>query len=165
MNLPNIRTAVSDHLVPEWLEGESTPQHGVGPLSRGDVVRWTWSPPWGQSWVVWPLTFSLLAALFSDYNCLVASDQSELVFQQGQESRGQSHLGWEASQDLRSPPADHLELGDLSRLTVELFQNSTDFLWMVVPRARFTLQEKWIGIPDFQPAGIGGSGAWLTEPG
>lgn len=83
MNLPNIRTAVPDHLVPEWLERESTPQHGVGPLSRGDVVRRMWSPPWGQNRVVWSLTFSLLAALFSDYNCLVGPDQSELVVRQG----------------------------------------------------------------------------------
>lgn len=38
-------------------------------------------------------------------------------------------------------PRGHLELGDLSRLTVELFQNSTNFLWVIVPRARFTLVE------------------------
>lgn len=50
-------------------------------------------------------------------------------------------MGWGESQDLRSPPADHLGLGDLPRLTVELFQNSANFLWMIVPRARFTLVE------------------------
>lgn len=51
---------------------------------------------------------------------------------------------------LRSPPVWHLELGHLSRLTVELFQNSTNFFWVVVPGARFTLQKKWISISNSQ---------------
>lgn len=82
-----------------------------------------------------------LAASFSDYSCWVRSDRCELVVHLGdtaQEVKA-TWAGWGESQDLRIPPVDHLGLGDLPRLNVKLFQNSTNFLWMVVPRARFTL--------------------------
>lgn len=39
-------------------------------------------------------------------------------------------------------PAGPLELRHVSRWDAKLFQNSSDFLRIVVPRARFTLQER-----------------------
>lgn len=50
---------------------------------------------------------------------------------------------------MKSLPVGHLKLEDPSRLTEELFQNSMNFLWMIVPRARFTLQKKRISILRF----------------
>lgn len=49
----------------------------------------------------------------------------------------------------------HLELENLFTLTVELFQNSTNFLWMVVPRARFTLVEDPALLEYVEPLGQG----------
>lgn len=66
---------------------------------------------------------------------------------------GQEVIGWGERQVLRSPPVDHLGLGDLPRLTVELFQNGTNFLWMVVPRARFTLVEDPALLEHIEPLG------------
>lgn len=54
---------------------------------------------------------------------------------------------------MRSPLLGHLELGDLSRLTVELFQNSTNLLGMIVPRARFTLIEDPALLEHVEPVG------------
>ena len=82
MSLTHMRTAVSDHVGSEWLETDRTPQQyasGEGPFSHGDDVQLLWSPPWGQRRGEGSLTFSLLAASFPEYNCLVRSDQSELV--------------------------------------------------------------------------------------
>lgn len=62
-------------------------------------------------------------------------------------------LGCGESQALRNTPVGHLEPGYLSRLSVELFQNSMNFLWMIVPRARFTLVEDPALLEHVEPLG------------
>lgn len=54
---------------------------------------------------------------------------------------------------MRRLPLGHLGLGDLSRLTVEFFQNSTNFLWVIVPRARLTLVEDPALLEHVEPVG------------
>lgn len=44
---------------------------------------------------------------------------------------------------------------DVARLSAELFQNSTDFLWIVVPRARFTLVDDPALLEYVEPLGKG----------
>lgn len=54
---------------------------------------------------------------------------------------------------MRSTPVGFLELEDLSRLAVKLFQNSTNFLWMIIPRARFTLVQDPAPLEHVEPLG------------
>lgn len=60
-------------------------------------------------------------------------------------------MGGEPS--LEEPSSWSLELGDPSRLTAEFFQNSTNFLWVIVPRARLTLVEDPALLEHVEPVG------------
>lgn len=76
--------------------------------------------------------------------CLLGSclDQKEsvLLIHLGTRVKNKRHLDWCGGEPgLGNPPAAPLELRRMSRGRAELFQNSADFLWIVVPRAGFTL--------------------------
>lgn len=112
MHLPNIRDAISNHLVLGQLERprlRSTPRGRLLTLRRHAVK---WCPQWRQCGAVHSLTLSSLAASFSDYNnCLLRSEKSELVIPLRHRSRGKSQLGWGESQALRSLRLGHWNWG------------------------------------------------------
>lgn len=71
---------------------------------------------------------------------LFRSEKSELVLHLGTQVKGKRHLRWCGKvPSLGNLPAGPLELRHMSRWSAKLFQDSSDFLRIVVPRASFTL--------------------------
>jgi hypothetical protein len=95
---------------------------------------------------------------------LFRSEKSELVLHLGTQVKGKRHLYWCGKvPSLGSLPAGPLELRHVSRWSAKLFQDSSDFLRIVVPRASFTLQERRGRRQRSQPRMPVMCGVWLRD--
>lgn len=111
-----------------------------------------WSPLWEQCGAAHLLLLAAQYCFISGCNSLCCKlhhlpssylfrlEKSELVIHLGIQVKDKRHLYWGGRvPSLGNLPAGALELRHLSRWSAKLFQNSSDFLRVVVPRARFTL--------------------------